>query len=113
MILNYNGYHLEPISAYEARKLPDGSVLTYMRYWVDEHYKTTKREFYRVTIETREIVGGTDQATRWTPDADFPTMPCWEWTWLSESFGHSYLRIMTEEEYFERMMKGEKVINAD
>lgn len=84
--MTVNGHRLRSVSAVEAGRMPDGTVLIQERVWRDARtWEVTRRAFYRVTIERRRTVGGEDVAVRWAPDSDWPEMPTWQgdWIWLS------------------------------
>lgn len=83
--MTVNGHRIRPIDAHEARKLPDGSVVLYVRAHFD--YKTGRplgADYFRCVVGTRKIVHGPEKIIISEPDADWPQIPKWsqDWIWL-------------------------------
>ncbi len=92
-----NGYKLNVISAHEARKLPEGTVLIVERLSRDfKTYEIKERHYFRVRTQYRKTVAGQDVAIRSEPDSEWPEIPLWQlqWIWLEMS---GFMNIVTIE----------------
>lgn len=89
-----NGVRLEAISASSARELPEGTHLIAEQIWHDKDYKVSRREYYRIRVESRRTVAGPDVAMVSDPDSVWPDLPVWQggWLWLMDRLNIGFWR---------------------